>query len=185
MTAPVPPWPSTSAKIWRALSADERHLAAAEVVKDPSDLVRATAVAVIAQARNMRAQTARRLDRDAQARILASVRDPGEVLAASLLVALHLGHRRPLLTRFLDAAGLPHENGVLAEDAPSELSAEAFDRAIASLSDTPRREAQVYLNTLLIQDPDRWGRIAGLDSGQIGSSAAEPAAPSASGSASQ
>jgi len=48
-----------------------------------------------------------------KSRTLAAVLDPGEALAAALLVALHLGPRREMLARFLDAAGLEHEDGMM------------------------------------------------------------------------
>ena len=106
-------WQTTSARLWRTLTPEERSTAAAELVKDQSALVRASVIAVVAEARKMRPVAARKLPRDAQARVIATVRDPGEILASSLLVALHLGPRRPMLVAFLDAVGLPHEDGLL------------------------------------------------------------------------
>ena len=55
------------------------------------------------------------MDAESQARAVAQILDPGEGLAASLLVALHLGERRAVLSTFLDAVGLPHEDGILTD----------------------------------------------------------------------
>ena len=74
------------------------------------------ALAAVVKARHMRPQVARALPPEEQARALASVLDVGEPVASSLLVALHLGERRPMLATFLDAAGLPHENGLLKDE---------------------------------------------------------------------
>jgi len=109
-------WQTTSNRLWKTLSPDEKSLAAAELVKDPTPLIRASVIAVVAEARKMRPIAARKLAPEVQARIVATVRDPGEILASSLLVALHLGPRKPMLVAFLDALGLPHEDGVLKDE---------------------------------------------------------------------
>jgi hypothetical protein len=179
-TGPVDEWHKTSTRIWKGLSPEERLDAAQDVVQDSSPLVRSTVAAVAAQARNMRPQTAAKLPKDALARIIATVRDPGEMLAASLLVSLHLGSRRPLLARFLDAAGLPHENGVLADDAPPRVDDAQLERALAAIADEPRDRVLCYLNTLLLQDPDRWGGIGARPPSQIRSGAPSESSGSSS-----
>ena len=121
-----------------------------------------SALAVLIKARHLRPQVARSMPAEEQARALASVLDVGETLAASLLVALHLGDRRPLLTAFLDATGLPHEDGLLKEEADAvaftEDNARAGVRALAAAF--PRDQVEAYLNTLWLQDPDRWASLA-------------------------
>jgi hypothetical protein len=106
----------------------------------------------------MRPQAVRSLDPDAQARILATVLDPGESLAQGLLVSLHLGERRPLLSAFLDALDLPHEDGILTEEAESvpAASKESTRGAVKALTTFPQDQVRTYLNTLWLQDPERW-----------------------------
>jgi len=147
----------TAVRVWKRLTREERLAASTAFYEDAGELTGA-AVRAIAQARHLRPQVARALSSEEQARALATVLDPGELLASSLLVALHLKHRRPLLRAFLDAAGLPHEDGVLKDDeaAPSTLSEENARAAVAALAAFPRQEALTYLNTLWLQDPDRW-----------------------------
>jgi hypothetical protein len=84
--------------------------------------------------------------------------EPGEAVAAGLLVALHLGDRRALLKTFLDAVGLAHEDGVLKEEADEKTLDEAALRSgvRALLAQHPRAQVEVYLNTLWLQDPERW-----------------------------
>ena len=154
------PFERTSGRIWKRLTREERVAAAAAFWREPPEAVVGTALTGIVRARHMRPQVARSLSPEARADALASVLDPGETLASSLLVALHLGERRPLLAAFLDALGLPHEDGVLKEDESSappplaEAGARAAVKAIASAH--PRREVETYLNTLWLQDPERW-----------------------------
>jgi hypothetical protein len=110
----------------------------------------------------MRPQAARSLPDEEKSRVLASVLEPGEGVAATLIVALHVGERRPLLAAFLDALGLPHEDGILkeeADDAPplTEVAARCGVAALASVF--PRPQVLGYLNALWLQDPERWGAL--------------------------
>ena len=155
-------WQTTSNRLWKTLSAEEKQLAAAELVKDPTPLIKASVVAVVAEARKMRPIAARKLPPEAQAKIVATVRDPGEILASSLLVALHLGPRKPMLIAFLDALGLPHEDGVLKDEATEAISLEDLKKGCAALSAEPPSAVRIYLNTLWLQDGGRWANAKDL-----------------------
>jgi hypothetical protein len=150
----------TSTRLWKRLGPPDRLAAAAAFWRQPSQDLVGTAIGAIVKARHMRPQAARSLSEDAQARALAAILDPGEQLASGLLVGLHLAERRALLATFLDAIGLPHEEGVLKEDddagAPlEEDKARAGVRALAAAH--PREQVETYLNALWLQDPQRWG----------------------------
>ncbi len=149
-------WQTTSNRLWKTLSPEEKSLAAFELVKDTSPLTRASVAAVVAEARKMRPVAARKLPAEAQARIIASVREPGEILASSLLVALHLGPRKPMLVAFLDALGLPHEDGVLKDEATEPIALEDLKKGCAALVSESPFAIRTYLNTLWLQDPGRW-----------------------------
>lgn len=149
-------WQTTSNRLWKTLTSEDKQLAATELVKDQSPLIRANVIAVVADARKMRAIAAKKLAPEAQARIIATVRDPGEMLASSLLVALHLGPRKPMLISFLDALGLPHEDGVLKDEATEPIPLDDLKKACAVLASEPPTAVRAYLNTLWLQDPARW-----------------------------
>ncbi len=151
------PFQTTTSRLWKHLSADDRLAAANAFFDEPSPEVVGLALGTIVRARHMRPQAARALAPDAQARVLSTVLDPGEALSASLLVALHLAERRPLLAAFLDALGLPHENGVLKEEGElAPLGEEQVRNGLAALAAFPRTHVEAYLNTLWLQDPERW-----------------------------
>jgi hypothetical protein len=151
----------TATRIWKHLTPDERLIAAKAFFSEPAPELAAAALGVIAKARHMRPQAARSLAPEAQARILGSVLDPGEPVAQGLLVSLHLADRRPLLAAFLDAAAIPHDNGILAEEkeAAPPLPADKARQAITALASFPRAQVMTYVNTLLLQDPERWGAL--------------------------
>ena len=50
-----------------------------------------------------------------KARHLTSLAGMSEIVAARLLVAFHLKHRRPMMASFLDALGIAHEDGLIAD----------------------------------------------------------------------
>ena len=155
----------TAARLWKRLSRDERNAAAATFWKDTPAEVTGMALAALVKSRHMRPQVARSLPPEDQARALASVLDVGEPIASSLLVALHLGERRSMLATFLDAAGLPHENGLLKDDAEeSAVAEESAGKGVAALLASGHSPEQVrtYLNTLWLQDPDRWKALEDL-----------------------
>jgi hypothetical protein len=158
------PFHATATRLWKSLTPDERLRAAAVFFAEPPPELIGAAIAALVKARHLRPQAARTLAPDAQARILATVLDPGEPVAQGLLVGLHLADRRPLLGAFLDGLKLPHEDGILKEEADagppvSEADARA---AVAGLAAFPADHVRTYLNTLWLQDPDRWRSLENL-----------------------
>ncbi len=156
------PFESTFTRLWKRLTREERLSAAAEFWKQPPASLVSVALAIIVAARRLRPQAARRLPAEEQARILASVLEPGETLAGFLIVALHLGERRAILRSFLDALGLPHEDGMLKPEADDvSLAEDAVLKAVRKLAgEFPRGEVELYLNALCLQDPERWGALS-------------------------
>lgn len=151
----------TATRLWKNLHPAERLAAATAFFAEPAPELAGAALTALVNARHMRPQAARSLAPDAQARILATVLDPGEPLAQGLLVSLHLDRRRPLLRAFLDALGMPHEDGILKEeaDAIAPASEGAARQAVAALAPFPAAEVLTYLNTLWLQDPERWAAL--------------------------
>jgi len=160
----------TATRLWKHLPQEERLAAATAFFAELPPELAGTAIGALAKARHLRPQAARALAPDAQARILATVLDPGEPLAQGLLVSLHLGERRPLLRAFLDALSLPHEDGVLKEEGEAApVTPEQARAGVAALSSFPAGQVRTYLNTLSLQDPERWGALEAAAEGTAGS----------------
>jgi hypothetical protein len=158
---------TTATRLWKSLTPDERLRAASVFFAEPPPELIGAATLTLVKARHLRPQAARALAPDAQARILATVLDPGETVAQGLLVGLHLADRRPLLGAFLDGLKLAHEDGILkeeADDAPPVSEADAR-AALSALAAYPADQVRTYLNTLWLQDPERWSALEGLYSG--------------------
>ena len=154
----------TAVRLWKRLEREEKLAAAGRFFAEPPQEVYGSALGAIVKARHLRPQVARSMSPEDQGRALASVLDPGEPVAAALLVALHLGARREMLGVFLDAVGLPHEEGILKDEADA---ATLDDTALRAGLDALKKrfnphEIRTYLNTLWLQDPDRWGGLLAL-----------------------
>ena len=155
----------TASRLWKRLGREERQAAATAFWRETPPEAAGIALAAVVKARHLRPQVARAMPPEEQARALASVLDVGEPVASSLLVALHLGDRRAMLATFLDAAGLPHENGLLKDDgADAPVDEDAARRGVAALTAAghPAGHVRTYLNTLWLQDPDRWKALEAL-----------------------
>jgi hypothetical protein len=158
------PLERTASRLWKRLTREERLAAATAFWRETPEEVAGPALAAIVKLRHIRPQVARSLDEGEKARSLASVLDPGENVASALLVALHLGERRPMLGAFLDAAGLAHENGVLKDEDSTALPEDAARAGVRALAASyPRTHIETYLNTLWLQDPDRWEALSKSD----------------------
>lgn len=152
----------TATRLWKRLTREERLAAANAFWREPPQEAVPVALSAIVRARKMRPQSVRSLGRDELARALAMLIEPGEAVAASLIVALHLGERKTLLAAFLDAVGIPHEGGILKEEGAQPPVAEAVARrgVTALAANFQRHEVETYLNALWLQDPERWAALA-------------------------
>ncbi len=118
------------------------------------------AVLLISQLKKFRPKTVVSFDEDRKARHLASLASLPDGLAARALVVYHLAEQRPMMSAFLDALGIAHENGVIQDDGvapdPSKVGSAAAGIAQQFTPDS----VSLYLNTLLCQDPETWGALA-------------------------
>jgi hypothetical protein len=162
--ADKPVFEKTATRLWKQLGREHRLAAAQYFWHEPHAEVMGAALAAIAKARHLRPQVARSLSEEDKARATSVLLEPGETVAASLLVALHLGQRRPMLGTFLDAVGLPHENGLLKDAGDdvtiTESAAEAGVQRLRAAH--PEEHVRLYLNTLWLQDPERWRMLERL-----------------------
>ncbi len=150
--------------LWPLLPADVRALAArALYARDREDpAARRLADATIAAALRFREVAVRKLPLDRRVEYLVRAVRPDDSLGSSLLVALHMEHRRPLLVAFLDHLGIAHEDGMIRDG--SRLAPPPEDRLAAAAAHLfesfPPDDVEIYLASLLAMDPDTWGALA-------------------------
>jgi len=122
-----------------------------------NDQVQATLL--IAQQKKFRPKTIVSLDVDRKARHLATLPSLPDQIAARALIVYHLAEQRPMMSAFLDALGIAHENGLIQDDAASPDAAKIPAAAAALMQQFPPDDVRLYLTTLFCQDPETWGAL--------------------------
>lgn len=151
-------------QLWKRLPADRKRLAAGAFWRDENAAAeQAEALAAIAQRIRFRLKSVYAMPLEKKVHQLLALPVVSEAMAARLLVCYHLEQQRPMMGRFLDALGIAHEDGLIADESltaptPDRLRA-AADTLAASF---PAADVSLYLSTLVWQDPDTWGGLAEL-----------------------
>jgi hypothetical protein len=147
-------------QLWKPLPEETKQRAAEAFWRDgEASLEHAEAIAGIAQRLKFRAKSVVALPVEKKVRHLAGM-PVSELIAARLLIAYHLAHQRPMMGSFLDALGIAHQDGVIAEDeAPTPDKKTLLAAAAAIGASYPTGDVALYLSTLLWQDADTWGAL--------------------------
>ena len=133
----------------------------------------AEAIGLIAQKIKFRLKSVITMPVEKKAQYVVSMPAVSEILAARLLVAYHLAHQRPMMGSFLDALGIAHEDGMIADEEMKPPSPDALKKAAATSSarrriaitlaaSYPADDVSLYLSTLRWQDPETWGALGEL-----------------------
>ena len=156
----VPDLPRPS-QLWKQLTPERKlEAAAAFWTDDNATMEQMEAVATIAQRIKFRTKSVMSMPLEKKARQLASLAGVSEMVAARLLVAYHLDRQRPMMGSFLDALGIKHENGLIADEDMSAPTPEKLQEAATAIAaQYPKEDVALYLSTLVWQDPDTWGTL--------------------------
>jgi hypothetical protein len=150
--------------VWDLMNDDERHAAAAAIWQNADRETRIALELVLAKEMKFRPQSVHRLPPDkVVGRLERLAEDVPENILFQYLFHLHMTDRRPLLREFLDAAGIPHEDGVL--DLPEDFGTPDLDKVKKAAQDLVAahgHEALVYLATLKVADADFWEGLDGV-----------------------
>lgn len=151
-------------RIWKELAPDRRLAAADAFWRDDNAFAeQAEAIAMIAQRIKFRLKSVQALPIEKKARQLVALPAVSEGMAARLLVSFHLSHQRPMMAAFLDALGIAHEDGMIADEELSAPDASKLGAAASTLAGSyPPADVSLYFSTLLWQDPDTWGGLTDL-----------------------
>jgi hypothetical protein len=95
-----------------------------------------------------------------RAKHLAQMHDVSEAIATRALIAYHMAAQRPMMGAFLDAVGLPHDNGVITLEEVPVPESDKLAAGVAALKEGfPAADVSLYLHTLAAIDPDTWGGL--------------------------
>lgn len=148
--------------VWDLMNEDERRLAAMTLWRDADHEARTVVETALAKELKFRAHAVRKLPAEkVAARLMRMASDMPDTLLFQYLFYLHMSERRPLMVEFLDAVGVPHDDGVLnlPEDAEPPAS-DKVEQAGRDLLKAHDHQGLVYLATLLVADKQLW---AGLE----------------------
>lgn len=120
------------------------------------------AVLLIAQHKKFRPKTVVSLDEERKARHLASIASLPDGLATRALIVYHLAEQRPMMSAFLDALGIAHENGLIQDDLIAPDPAKVGPAVSQLTRQFEPESVSLYLNTLLCQDSNTWGALEPL-----------------------
>jgi len=144
------------AQLWASLEPEVRLAAARSLYSHDwgEAPTRREADFAIMQGMRFRESAVRQLSVDKRASYVARSIRPNDSLAGSMLLALHLEQRRAMLSAFLDALKVPHDNGLITEDHDMKPpTAAALAGAAKTVRDQfPADEVELYLATLFVLD---------------------------------
>ncbi len=144
--------------VWELMDDDEKKAAAVAFWNEADRESRSAIEVALAQDLKFRSQSVRQLSAERVAGRLVRLADAlPETVLFQYLFHLHMGDRRPLMVEYLDAVGLPHDDGAL--DLPDDFEGpdpEKVETAARDLIKAREHEALVYLGTLMVADTDFW-----------------------------
>jgi hypothetical protein len=149
---------------WKRLPGDRKLMAAAAFWRDGNGHAeQAEVITTIANRIKFRPKSVIAMSVEKKSRHLVALPAISEAVAARLLVAYHIVHQRPMMGRFLDALGVAHEDGLIAEEKLEPIAKERLVSAAKTLAGSyPAEDVSLYFSTLLWQDPETWGALSGL-----------------------
>ena len=159
--ADIPDIPRPS-QLWKQLDPDRKRQASEAFWRDEHAAnEQAEAINLIAQRIKFRLKSVVAMPSEKKTHYLLSMPAISEMLAARLLVAYHLAHQRPMMGAFLEALGIKHEDGLIAEEEVTPPTPDALQQAARTIAASyPAGDVSLYLSTLVWQDPDTWGALA-------------------------
>ncbi len=151
----------TPARLWRELPLEKRLAAADAFWRDERSqeihAPRVEAIVIIAKRLNFRGKSVQALPVEKRAKYLAQLPEISESIATHALIAYHFAAQRPLMGAFLDAVGIPHENGLITAEEVAAPDREKLAAATEKVrGEFPADDLEIYLRTLLILDGETW-----------------------------
>src|SRR5438876_481330 len=155
--------------LFKQMSADRRRQAAQAFWRDEGgSKEQAEAIAAIAQRLKFRAKSVVALPEAKKIQYLLDLPVIPEAVAARLLISHHIAHKRVMMAAFLDALGVAHDNGMIADDAVIPQESDKIHAAVRAIAESfPAEDVALYLSTLSWQDPQTWSVLAKLPETRI------------------
>jgi hypothetical protein len=156
-------------QLWKDLPLEKRVAVADAFWRDDESqdiaLQKSEVIVALARKLNFRTRSVQALPIDRRARHMAQMSDVSDAVATRALIAYHFSARRDLMAAFLDALGIAHENGLIAEDRVGPPAAPLLAEAVAKVKASfDPADVDLYLSTLVALDRETWAGLEGLAS---------------------
>jgi len=151
-------------RLWKRLPVEGRTTAAELFWNDEQSAEQQVeACASIATHMKFRAKTVLTLPVEKKTRYLVRLPTVPDAVAARALVNYHLARQRPMMTAFLDALGIAHEEGLISDETVVKPERDRLEAAVGAVAGSyPPEDVSLYLSTLVSQDPETWGDLAAM-----------------------
>ena len=156
-------------RIWKRMTSERRSDAAHLFWSDEQSAEQQVeACATIATHMKFRAKTVLGLPLEKKAAYLVRLPNVSDAVAARALVNYHLERQRPMMSAFLDALGITHDNGLINDETVVKPESEKLRAAAEEVAGKyPPDDVSLYLSTLVSQDPDTWGELSELPQTEV------------------
>jgi hypothetical protein len=150
-------------ELWKSMPPEKKLAAATAFWNDEHGHDQQVEVIVtLARKMNFRPKSVPALPLERRAKLLAGM-DVSDAVASRALIAYHLADERPMMSAFLDALSIEHENGLITAEEVAPPDKAKLDAAVQTLRASFSEDAvRLYLHTLLLLDGDTWADLAGL-----------------------
>lgn len=148
--------------IWKSMGDTRRQQATTAFFQDDTlKEYHGAAHTLIARAKNFRPQFVKKLPLEKRAQYLSNLPMAPDMLS-QFIVSYHFTHQRPMMAAFLDALGIPNDNGMIndsAEEPPKPTKEKLADAASQLRSKFPAEDVDLYFATLRAQNEEVWGEL--------------------------
>lgn len=151
-----------ASQLWKLMTEGQRKRAAEAFWSEgETGAEHAEVVGLLSRRLNFRVKSVLALPLDKKVKYTAGLAAVSDGVAGRLLVTFHLAHQRPMMSTFLDALGIPHDNGLIADDAQPSLDTAKLPDAVTALrGQYPPEDVDLYLHTLRLQDHATWSGVS-------------------------
>ena len=150
-----------ASQLWKLMTEGQRRQAAeAFWAEGEAGAEHAEVVGLLSRRLNFRVKSVLALPLEKKAKYTAGLAAVSDGVAGRLLVTFHLARQRPMMGAFLDALGIGHDDGLIADDAAPTLDGEKLPEAVKVIREQfPPEDVDLYLHTLRLQDHQTWGGV--------------------------
>jgi hypothetical protein len=150
-----------ASQLWKLMTDAQRQQAAQAFWSEgEAGAEHAEIVGLLSRRLNFRVKSVLLLPLEKKAKYTAGLAAVSDGVAGRLLVTFHLTHQRPMMSTFLDALGIAHDNGLISEETAPTVDTAKLAGAVKTLRDQyPAEDVDLYLHTLRLQDHATWSGV--------------------------